>query len=932
LSGSSDTPGTSGAFWRRIAGIAAAGFLLRLAAVLWIPTQPTSDFWGYYHRAMNLAAHGSYDAVLGRADASHPPLYALLLGPVFFVVPKGAALLAGKVLNCVLGAWAIALAGLLTRRLWGERAGLIAAALLAFLPRAILMPCLLASENLYSPLALLFVLLVLEGARARPAWRIAAAAGLVIGLAALTRTVAYPMSGLWLLGALVSRKKLRTAVGETVLVLVIEHAVMLPWGLRNQARLGRFTILNTAGGYGLFVGNNPRATGDWYDATAQLAAISPNVFARGPLAVSDASNAAAWRWIRENPRQAIRLYFVKFAIIFRQTYIMSSFAVTGEKVEPPVPGIDVLPGRHFLKRHAFALDRVLFLTGWALVYAGVAGWIALFARAARTRAPAAWCDAVILPAATLFVPVTSAIIAVNGRYRWPVEDLLVPAAAIFLSLAPGWLHRMRTEPQPLPAPRPPGIRLLRAAGLVAAAGIVGYQLFLPPVVGLADEGDFSTIIGQVGLKYPGPPQPYGFLTLKYDITPPWWASGYISSESLIARTARLVALILSPRRIFDIRVLGAIHLLLFLAALALLFGGSRGWRPAAQLVFSILLVFIFTDVGYVAYMNSFYGATASYLFFLLLAGCVVCLASGQSSRALAAAFWLAALGLVTSKPQECLLAPVLGLLAILLAREKRGPGSGGLCAGLAALLTVCGALYYLRTPLSLKSVALYNDVFFQLLPSSPDPAADMRALDLPSEWSVWIGTHAYVPNSPLKDPAFRGEVVRRVRYRRLLTFYLRHPKRLALLLQSAAQNAFRLRPPYLGNFPESAGGAWGQLSRAFGVWSGLKARWNRDGPWALPAFWSINLAVAIAVRQISRHPGHRCLAAAVAILVALSVVDFLVCAFGDALADVGRHLFCFNAMTDLLLAADAAWLASIVAAVAAGRFAPAADAAPATAD
>jgi 4-amino-4-deoxy-L-arabinose transferase-like glycosyltransferase len=913
LSGRSDTPESARTFGRRIAGIAAAGFLLRLAAVLWIPTQPTSDFWGYYHRALNLAAHGSYDAVLGRADASHPPLYALLLAPVFFVAPKGAALLAGKILNCVLGAWAIALAGLLTRSLWGERAGTIAAALLAFFPRAILMPCLLASENLYSPLAFLFVLLVLEGARARPAWRIAAASGVVIGLAALTRTVAYPMAGLWLLAALVSRKKPRTAIAETLLVLLLEHAVMLPWGLRNQARLGRFTILNTAGGYGLFVGNNPRATGDWYDATAQLAAISPGVFARGPLAVSDASNAAAWRWIRENPRQTLHLYLVKFGIIFRQTFIMASFAVSGTNVVPPVPGIDVLPGPHFLKRHPYALNGILFASGWALVWLGAGGWIALFARAGRTRSPDDWCPAIVLPAATLFVPVTSALIAVNGRYRWPVEDLLVPAAAIFLSSAPGWLRRMETPIEQPPAPLPAALRHLRLAGLLAAAAIVGYQLFVPPVVGLGDDGDFGKITGPVGLKYAGAPRVYDFLTLKYDITPPWWASGYLSSESLLVRTARLAARVFSRRGVFDIRVLGALHALLLLAALALLFAGGRHWRPAAQVAFVATLVFFFTDVGYVAYLHSFYGAAASLLFLLLLAGAVVGLASGSSSAALFGVFWLSALGLVTSKPQECLLAPVLGLLAILLAREKRGPGSRRLCAILAAALTLGGAFYYLRTPLYLKSEALYNDVFFQLLRFSPDPPADMKELGLPPEWSAWIGTYAYVPNAPLKDSVFRQEFLRRVGYRRLLAFYLRRPNRLGELLQSAALNAFRLRPPYLGNFPESAGFAPRQRSQAFGVWSALKVRWNPEGPWVLPALWLVNLAGAIAVLRSAAGPEPRCLALSVAALVALSVVAFLVCVFGDALADVGRHLFSFNAMTDLLLAADAAWAASVAA-------------------
>jgi 4-amino-4-deoxy-L-arabinose transferase-like glycosyltransferase len=429
LKGQSDTPQASRAFWRRLVPIAAAGFVLRLALVHWVPTQPTSDFWGYYHRALNLVATGKYDAIRGRPDATHPPLYALAIAPSFLAFP-GHTLGAAKLVNCGLAALAIVLVGLLARRLGGDGAGILAAWTLALLPRALLMACLLASENLYSPILFALVWLLVESARERKTSGLAMLAGLLIGLAALTRTVAYYMFPIWLLPALAARRKWRRILGELALLLLVQHAVMLPWALRNRAVLGRFLFTNTAGGYGLYLGNNPNATGDWYDGSADLNRFEPNVFAHGALAIDDASRRAAWQWMRENPGEALRLYFVKFGIIFRETYIMASFTVSGERVTPPVPGIDVLPGFHYLKHHLHELNGVLFVTGWALVYAGVGGWIVLFARAARTRSPEDWCAALVLPAATLFVPVVSALIAVNGRYRWPVEDLLVPAAAL----------------------------------------------------------------------------------------------------------------------------------------------------------------------------------------------------------------------------------------------------------------------------------------------------------------------------------------------------------------------------------------------------------------------------------------------------------------------------------------------------------------------
>jgi 4-amino-4-deoxy-L-arabinose transferase-like glycosyltransferase len=401
-----------------------------------VPSQPVSDFWSYYHRAINLVAAGRYEAIPGRADANHPPLYPVTLVPLFAVL-RHHTLGAAKLVNCGLAAAAIVLVGLLTRRPAGERAGLLAASILAVLPRSLLMACLLASENLYSPLLFALVWVLLESARRRETSGLAMLAGLLLGLAALTRTVAYYMFPIWILPALAARRKWRRVGLELVLLLAVQHAVMLPWALRNRAAVGRFLFTNTAGGYGLYLGNNPKATGDWYDGQLDLEKLSPGVRARGAVAIDDLSRAAAWRWMRENPRRALELYERKFLLIFRQTYVVASFAVFGEKVTPPVPGIDVLPWPHWLKRHGHLVNGTLWATGWALFAFGLAGWIVLARRADRTRAPIDVAAVLVLPAAALYVPVISALIAVNGRYRWPVEDLMIPAAAIALvSLRP----------------------------------------------------------------------------------------------------------------------------------------------------------------------------------------------------------------------------------------------------------------------------------------------------------------------------------------------------------------------------------------------------------------------------------------------------------------------------------------------------------------
>ena len=687
-----------------------------------MPTQPTSDFWSYYHRGLNLAEHGRYEALPGRVDATYPPLYSMLLAAAFLAAPA-TTLLAGKLLNCLLGAAVILLGALLARRLGGDRAGLLAAAFFAFFPRALLQPCLIASENLFAPLLLGVVLLVLAGARSERAWRLAAAAGAVIALAALTRTVGYYLGGLWLLAALVRRKKLRTALAETVLVLAVQHAVMLPWALRNEAQLHRFTFLNTAGAYGLFVGNNPHADGLWYDARKDLEKAEPGVLAKGDVAISEASDRAARRWMRENPGRAAALYFRKFGIIFKQTDLVAGFAISAEGVEPPTPGLDVLPGPHFLKKHLYAVTTLLKLAGWLAVLLGVLGWIGLLGRALRTRKAVDFVPALVLPAAALYVPVISALIAVNGRYRWPVEDLILPTAAYAVTRAWQLIQAGTIPPTAAasPAPAHPSERRLSRfewAVLLIAAAILAYQLFLPPIVGLADDGDFAKIMGQVGFQYPTEDvraRYYGYVHQTYDVGPPWWKSGYRTSELVLAAAARFSTNGIARQGTFDIRVLGALHALIFLGGLGLLLFGSRALRPGARVGFAALLLFVFTDVGYTALDNSFYSGTASFLFLFLLAGIVLCLASGRCSRTLCAGYWIAALAFVTSKPQESLQAPLLALLAIWLSREGRGPAGKRAVAWLAAALFACGIFFYFQTPRQLKTEALYNTLFLQLL-------------------------------------------------------------------------------------------------------------------------------------------------------------------------------------------------------------------------
>jgi hypothetical protein len=430
-----------------LGAIVAAGVVLRLGLAVAIPTRPISDFAEYFATARSLVGVGRYEMSPGTPNGNHPPAYALLLADAIRVAPPGAELLAAKSLNAALSALAVLLGAAFARRLAGPAAGLWAAFWTAFFPRSLLSSGLVASENLFAPLLLLFLLLCSASWTSARRPSVAAAIGLVVGALALTRSVAYLLPVVWLLGALAARRPARTWAAELLLILAVQHALMLPWALRNARTFGRFTFLNQVGGIGLFIGNNPNADGHWYPWADDLERLRPGVHARGLVAVDAAAREEAWTWIRTNPGRAAALYAHKLRLILTDDSDAANFAILVDAASPSGERVVALPGPHPLKDHAAALRRILRVAGLLLAAAGLGGWILLARRALAGSRPAA-ALAAGLAAAVLYVPVLSAAIAVSGRYRWPAEDALMPLAGIFCA----WLSTGRPAGWDFPAP------------------------------------------------------------------------------------------------------------------------------------------------------------------------------------------------------------------------------------------------------------------------------------------------------------------------------------------------------------------------------------------------------------------------------------------------------------------------------------------------
>jgi hypothetical protein len=460
-------------------------------------------------------------------------------------------------------------------------------------------------------------------------------------------------------------------------------------------------------------------------------------------------------------------------------------------------------------------------------------------------------------------------------------------------------------------------RLIAGAAVALSAIALTLQLLIPPIVGLANEGDFERVMGYAGFQYLTQERSEKFyehiVTRFAIISPGWYSSGYLTSEIPLAYSARLASELIRPRRLFDIRILGAVHSVILMLAIWILLRACRCLHPLAQGLLAALLFVVYTDVGYAAAFNSFFAQTASFLFLLLtVAVSVEGNRRGALEGSLLIPFFLSAALFVSSKPQEAIHGPLLALWGLWLSGFRPARGWRQPAIWFALGLCLFALWYYRQTPKAgIRNVGLFHTVFHELLQNSPDPQRDIDELGLDRDMARYIGMHAYMPQAPMTDPTFQARFFDRFGYGKVVAFYLRHPARLLDRLRRAAPAAFRLRPKYLGNFEKTTGVPPRTKATRFALWSDLRAKLESRAVLWLLLFFGGNLA-AVAIAWVRASCQTRIFLAGILVCLLLASLEFVVCALADSLDDLGRHLFVFDALFDLVLIADVAWMAQAV--------------------
>lgn len=254
-----------------------------------------------------------------------PPGYPVFLALATFGHPHAVAL--AKCWNALFhGLSSLLIASLVWRCFHSRVAAVLSGVAAALHPPFLYLTTQVQTEPLFIFLLLLFAFLLLAGAD-RPSSLLAAAAGIALGLAALTRPAALSLIPL-LFAPLFDRRypaRVRRALcGSAFLGIVL---CVGPWTLRNAIRFHALLPVNDGGGLVFYQGNSPwnlryyqvknRAELDFWIRDYGIAMKRdwprqiPGAWSKNPARRSAAFVHAAVVWIQANPHKEMDLLLEK---------------------------------------------------------------------------------------------------------------------------------------------------------------------------------------------------------------------------------------------------------------------------------------------------------------------------------------------------------------------------------------------------------------------------------------------------------------------------------------------------------------------------------------------------------------------------------------------------------------------------------------------
>ena len=456
-----------------------------------------------------------------------------------------------------------------------------------------------------------------------------------------------------------------------------------------------------------------------------------------------------------------------------------------------------------------------------------------------------------------------------------------------------------------------------------AVVMMASMLYVKPIIGMADSGDFGRIMAATGLGWISEEpdeKHFDYIISTYSLSKfkvPWWnPEAYASSQVFLVKIAIFINKLVGFKRFFDIRVLSFLYVMILSISIFTIHKYSNISSNYVKYILSIVMLIVFIDVGYIAYFNSLYGEATSYVFLFLVLASGLYIANHNNPSFLGLLIFLIALIIFsTAKPQNIPIAFIFIIFLTKLFFEKRDILWRTTIVFLTFVMATSSIAVLMFTPQVMQNCHKYQAIFYGIIRYSPTPEKDLEELGIDPKFAVLKGTNFFMTGLTydLRDPIFQEEIYDKITHWKILSFYLKHPDRSLEKLIISAENGFYIRPAYLGNYERAPGVKPLQMATTFSLWSTFKANTLPHSLFLVVSFFFVYFVVLAYYYVIKWRRREKTLFVDIFMTLGLiGAVSFVVPVLGDGEADHAKHLFLFNVAFDMMMVASITWMSSIL--------------------
>lgn len=445
--------------------------------------------------------------------------------------------------------------------------------------------------------------------------------------------------------------------------------------------------------------------------------------------------------------------------------------------------------------------------------------------------------------------------------------------------------------------------------IIVAAVLCWYIIYMPPIHGIADQGDFERVMSPSGLAYANGKSSQPF----YDFAQPVYKMQFVPKIQSLLYMLRLSMIIPSTSAIYPIglaklicRIFGGgyffVPVLAFVMCVIFIFVCWNILRSfpfktnVGRYLFSAAFLLIFFDGTSITAFNSLYGQSMMLLgLMMFILSCIMLIETRDNQKKRYLIFYcIACITLLGAKLQCIACLPFMIVVYLYLWKKCRFKT---LLIGLCALTIWYGIGNYVINGMFLNIDTQYNSVFYGILKDSTDPEKDLEDLGLAPELAADAGKHAYLDKSEYKYVPRTTEMNKmfysKMSNAKLMKFYLTHPIRFFNAMEITANNAFETSID-LGTYQKDSGIAAGTSDYRFDAWNNIRLRFPHTLMFIIPVYL---IFIAIGVYEGVKKKNPYGLLFLTIIL--MGAVQFPMPYLGNGNADIVKQLYLFNLCFDI---------------------------------